>query len=237
MSLTFVSAFLNLFEDRSALRSPDTHINHFKRLAELNINIILFLSNSYRDDFERICGHRDNVRVEYVELYDFESYIDLEGLDIRLPSQRNTVKDTRNFLVLMNTKLECIHRAMELVTSSHYAWIDFGIKHVLTETGLEMIKTLSKHTYPKALYMPGCWSIGNIFFHMIHWRFCGGFFLGDKDTLGNFYKAAKDNWKETVETHGLVWEVNYWAYLETKGFIRPTWYQGDHNDSILHVPL
>lgn len=35
----------------------------------------------------------------------------------------------------------------------------------------------------------------------------------------------------------MVWEVNYWAWLEgTKGW-SPSWFFADHNDSIFHIPV
>jgi len=237
MPTLFVSAFLNLFEDRSVLRSPDTHILNFKRIADTGIPIYLFLSNTFRDDYERICGDMPNVTVEYTELYEFESYTDIESMDIPLPGQRNQVKDTRNFLILMNTKLECIHRAMNKTESAHYAWIDFGIYHVLKESSLSFLEELaSASLQPSFLAMPGCWNRVNIAFDKIHWRFCGGFFLGDKISLEIFYNAAKLLWVSTIKEKGLTWEVNYWAYLEERGLIHPVWYPGDHNDSILQIP-
>jgi hypothetical protein len=177
-----------------------------------------------------------NVQVEYTELYEFEAYTDIEGMDLKLPPDRNHVKDTRNFLVLMNTKLECLHRAMEMTNTSHYAWIDFGIKHVLTGNSFTQLIKLSNATFPMILAMPGCWQKGSVFFDKIHWRFCGGFFLGDKASLESFYQAGKANWISIVTAHNLTWEVNYWAFLEQMNCIQPVWYPGDHNDSILNIP-
>jgi hypothetical protein len=34
----------------------------------------------------------------------------------------------------------------------------------------------------------------------------------------------------------LVWEVNYWAWLEAEGYISPIWYLADHNDTIINIP-
>jgi len=238
MPVTFVTAFLHLFEDRSNLRSPSTHIQHFHTIASTGIPIYLFISNMFRDDYERICGGLTNVHVEYMELYEFEAYKAIEDLHVNLPSQRNGMKDTKNFLVLMNTKLECLHLAMESpsLKSSHYAWIDFGIKHVLTDASLSRLIDISNTNFGCILAMPGCWAKTPVFFDKIHWRFCGGFFVGDKVLLEAFYQASKALWESTCMSYCLTWEVNYWAYLEERGMIHPIWYPGDHNDSILDVP-
>jgi hypothetical protein len=38
------------------------------------------------------------------------------------------------------------------------------------------------------------------------------------------------------ETKQLVWEVNFWSWLETVQHWKPIWYPADHNDSILRIP-
>jgi len=235
MPVTFVTAFLHLFEDRSTIRSQDIYINHFKILASTGIPIYLFLSNMFRDDYERICGEMPNVQIEFIELYEFDTYTAIENIDVVLPSNRSHHKDTRNYLLTMNIKLECLHRAMGTNTS-HYAWIDFGIKHVLTDAALPRIQALSKKNFGLTLTMPGCWDKCAVFFDRIHWRFCGGFFLGDKDTIERFYEVSQELWEPTCMTYGLTWEVNYWAFLEERGLIHPVWYLAGHDDTILDVP-
>jgi len=237
MPLTFVTAFMNLFESREGLRSPDIYISQFRMVALSGIPIILFISSSYRDHYERICGDLENVRIEYIELYEFETYTDIESINLKLPPERNHVKDTRNYLILMNTKLECIYRAMQFTDATHYAWIDFGIQHVLSPNINSRLQTLAMATFvDTCLVMPGCWQKVPVFFDKIHWRFCGGFFLGDRDSLTSFYKASKENWKTILVSYCLTWEVNYWAFLEEMKLIQPIWYLGDHNDTILNVP-
>jgi hypothetical protein len=87
--ITFVSAFLDLSEDRTALRSFETYMNHFKKLAETGVNIYLFLN--------RACTWYEgfpNVHVEYIEITELSTYI----TDAKLPPIRTVEKDTLNFL-------------------------------------------------------------------------------------------------------------------------------------------
>lgn len=71
----------------------------------------------------------------------------------------------------------------------------------------------------------------------ICWRFCGGFFIGDKNSLLSFYDVSIARFEEFLNlTKKLVWEVNYWAWLELMGYISPVWYLADHNDSIINIP-
>ena len=89
--------------------------------------------------------------------------------------------------------------------------------------------------------MPGCWNfkVGNkdVLKESICWRFCGGFFIGDKNSLLSFYDVSISHFEEFLRlTEKLVWEVNYWAWLEASGYISPIWYPADHNDTIIDIP-
>jgi hypothetical protein len=89
--------------------------------------------------------------------------------------------------------------------------------------------------------MPGCWNFKceNIeaLKDSICWRFCGGFFMGDKNSLTSFYHVSISHFEEFLKiSEKLVWEVNYWAWLEASGYISPIWYLADHNDTIIDIP-
>jgi hypothetical protein len=126
--------------------------------------------------------------------------------------------------------------------TTHFAWIDFNITQLFKhkEQTLEYLRQLSVTPLsPTCLVLPGCWpKPGNLdtISTDISWRFCGGFFLGDADTietLGESYRIHFGSFLETYRT--LPWDVNFWAYLEhTHGWM-PTWYKADHNDTIVHV--
>jgi len=236
MPLTYVTAFMDLHEDRSRLRSPETHMKHFRSIAATGVPIILFLSPTYEIEYRILCGHLPNVHVVYKALKDF--YVS-DSIDSKMPPIRNGVKDTRNFLTFTNCKLECLHLAMELpqFSATHYAWIDFGIKHVLTDRALEQIKHLATSEFvTPCLAIPGCLTTITSYFDRVNWRFCGGFLLGDRATLENLYEVGHRVWKSVVAEHGLTWEVNYWSYLEYKGLVPIQWYKADHDDTILNVP-
>jgi hypothetical protein len=91
------------------------------------------------------------------------------------------------------------------------------------------------------LTIPGCW--GKLpsddvarAFDFIHWRFCGGFFLGDRDSIVQFYDLYREYFVEFLkESHRLVWEVNFWAWLEATCDWKPNWYLAEHDDSILFM--
>jgi hypothetical protein len=236
MGLTYVTAFMDLSEDRSTLRSPETHMKHFRSIAATGAPIILFLSPTYEIEYRVLCGNLPNVHVEYKALKEF--YVS-DSIDSKMPPIRNHVKDTRNFLTFTNCKLECLHLAMQMphFSATHYAWIDFGIKHVLSDVALEQIKHLAATEFiTPCLAIPGCLATITSYFDRVNWRFCGGFLLGDRASLQKLYEEGHRVWKSAISEYGLTWEVNYWAYLEYKGLVPIQWYKADHNDTILNVP-
>lgn len=230
MTVTFVSAFLNLKEDRPVDRSLDTHIDLFNRLQSSGIRFHLFLSPEFRG---RV--HLQNGIIEYLSLEDLETYKNAPSGE---PDRRNTLHDTRNFLILMNAKIELVKRAMEskMHPSTHYAWIDFAISHVFRTPHVTNthIREIADTAYPeKCLYFPGCWSHQTDVLDSVSWRFCGGFFLGDEASLFELYDLYTRHFSSMSK---LSWEVNTWAYFESHYGWKPTWFKADHDDSIVYVP-
>jgi hypothetical protein len=253
--VVFVTAFLDLGEDRSQNKSVDVCFNHFNSLARTGAQIQLYLSFSYKEAYERICKHHANVLLEYVELSQLDTFREIADLDPHLPSSRTEYKDTRAFLTLMNAKAELMYRAMGIEpgycasshrygwTAGHFAWIDFSIFHVIKDTGatIEYLAKLAKSEFPHdgCMLVPGCWAAGrnaDTLFDAINWRFCGGFFLASVDAIVNMNALYRKHFRDIVKQRGLTWEVNFWSLLENDYGWRPQWYKADHNDSIVRVP-
>jgi len=233
MPITFVSAFLDLAEDRKGLRTRDMYISHFKKLADTGINIHLFLNEASRCVYD-IFALYSNIYIEWIELDVLKSFT--VG---SLPAIRNMDKDTVNYLIIMNAKPEFVYRAIQrnVFEGNSYYWIDFGIFHVIkNEESQQYLKDISSKEISN-LIIPGCIQLSNDYFNQICWRFCGGVFAGDKDSLVSFYKTITREYDTIVREKGLTWEVNLWAYLESEGKINPVWVHADHNDTILRIPV
>lgn len=227
MSVTFVSAFITLHESRPVDKAMEQHLALFHRLQSTGLRFHLFLSPDLRD---RVSVQ--NGIIEYLSLEDLET---VRRAPQGLPEHRNAQHDTRNFLLLMNAKTELVRRAMdsEMHTSSHFAWIDFGICHIFRTPELTLAPLRSLRLPETCLYVPGCWDRMTTLTSHVNWRFCGGFFIGDRTSLTDF----ADRVLAVLPTlPHLTWEVNTWAYLESQGW-SPTWYKADHNDSILNLPM
>ena len=119
--------------------------------------------------------------------------------------------------------------------STHYAWIDFSIYHCLQNPAASnQLQAIQAFTFPSTcLYFPGCWQKIAVLWDQINWRFCGGFFLGDKKSLIDLYEHFVQVY---TNLPNLTWEVNVWAFIENRGR-HFDWYPGDHNNSILNIPM
>jgi hypothetical protein len=248
--VVFVTAFLDLAEDRSKDKSAETCFHHFNSLVKTGVNIHLYLSPCYQQLYETICKSPSNVLVDYIELSQLETYREIQDLDVRLPETRTPHHDTRAFLTLMNAKVELVVRAMAIEPgfsaaskATHFAWIDFSIFHVVKqprETS-EYLAMLGKTRLREdCMLIPGCWghpgTNGSSLFTQVNWRFCGGFFLGSVGRMLELHRLYRTHWRSIVERRGLTWEVNMLALFEQSYGWIPTWFHGDHNDSMLRLP-
>ena len=216
--ITFVTALLDLHEDRSKDRSMESRIAHFRQLESSGIKLHLFVSPEYA-----------HLGGEVVSLEELESFtLAPPGL----PTQRTSYHDTKHFLCLMNAKTELVVRAMKTGTTSHYAWIDFNVVHVFRDVTrtLSYLSMLGQtRLRDRCLLIPGCWGPGT-FTDRVNWRFCGGFFVGDRQSLLDFHTAHQTAYRALPH---LTWEVNTWARADIPGL---TWYPGDHTDSLVRIP-
>ena len=253
--ITFVTAFLDLGENRSKDKSVETCFNHFARFAQTGVYIRLYLSPCYKSLYEKTCAPvATNILVEYLELRDLLTYKEIEAYTPHLPANRTEYHDTCAFMTLMNAKAELLYRSTWLYDgspipsripwySTHYAWIDFSIFHVFRQPNetalyLQMLGN-SNLNIKERMLVPGCWDKGAMahnLFDAVNWRFCGGFMLGDIQAVKELYGIYRREWAPTVFRQGITWEVNMLSHFENQGFWSPAWFKADHNDSIVHIP-
>lgn len=244
MSTTYVSAFLDLREDRSKDKSVERCFTLFQTLASSSIQLHVYLSRSYEALYKERLRDCKTLHVEWIELEDLDIYKRFQGTSYTLPVERNVSHDTAHFLLLMNAKVEFLHKAIQsnVYGTNQFAWIDFSICHVLKDIpgSLDFLKMQGKSRWKKGIHIPGCWPKDyrkEALFQQVHWRFCGGFFLGDRESLLDFHRVYEKGLVYVQEKGILPWEVNLYAYLELYEDWKPLWYGADHNDSILRIPM
>jgi len=249
--VTFVTAFLNIYETPFLNKDIEWRFRYFKKIAETGIPISAFISPDCRTVMEEMIHEYPNIKVvEYIDLKDTWTYKVCTSVEnLELPNTRNKAKDTKEYIILMNTKTEFLKKAIDanLWQTHHYAWIDFNLFHVLKDKvaeeayAKEILMLLNKRPLRPTIYtMPGCWDkqhvIDEYLINDVCWRWCGGFFIGDKKSILDFHRLHELHLAEFLEkTKKLVWEVNFWAWLEKTYDSCILQYKADHNISILEI--
>jgi len=162
-TITFVSAFLDLSEDRSKDKSAEKCFSLFETLAESGINICLFVSQTFNEKAKEISNKYSNIHLmPVVELEDLWTYQTSKSVSVTLPENKLSYHDTFNFMVLMNSKIEFVSKVIEVnpFNTQHFAWIDFSIYHVIhSNDSLKRLYTFSRSALKdKMLIFPVCWS-------------------------------------------------------------------------------
>jgi glycosyl transferase family 25 len=272
-NITFVTAFIDLNEDRYNCKSKDNYISLFKTLANSGISICLYLSPNLENIGSELQELYSNVKfITTVKLEEMKTYKIINELSPKLPVKRCPIKDSLNYMILMNSKAEFVYNVSIInpFNTEHFAWIDFGICHVLSEPDIILKKLYNFSTSKlihKMLLFPSCWSkeqskknLYNIK-NNISWRFCGGFFIGDKQSIKEMYfliqkelpqfiawvfsdgnntcdsNTNDSNTNDSNVNNIITWEVNLWDWLEQNCNWKVDAYNADHNNSILELPL
>lgn len=253
-TMTYVTSCMKL-NQTAEKRNTQWRFEKFAEIAESGIPICVYTDG---DGIEWLKKYQEIFRnIEIMEISNlqdrmsYKTWVSVQNdfnVKIELPEYRTVEKDTCEYLLLMNSKIEFVKDAMvkNPFNTTHFAWIDFNISHVFKNIKecnqwLKFYSLVDWTHQSPFLCMPGCCEkieTEQSILSQINWRFCGGFFLGDRASLEYFYKLYYDNFANFLMTQRkLVWEVNFWAWLELiDDDWCPSWYQGDHNDSIIQIP-
>ena len=239
--ITFVSSLLYLNpHDESQLEKT---IANFVALAE-KVRVCVFVSEKYRPLLVPYA--------HFITLYPFDLYQTwivstcIAHAPLELPKSRNGEKDTYEFLLNAHAKHELIESVASLnpYSSTHFAWIDFTAVNLFRQlrATLGYLRMLDSHVIASpCLTLPGCWqaltreTATSIILEGVHWRFCGGYFLGDRDSVLGFCREYRERIVDFLaRERTLTWDFNFWAWMEAMGMTLPLrWYSADHNDSLV----
>ena len=185
--LTFVTSFYKIYGTED-----ETYLVNFIRFAEKGAPIILYLDNQCKAWGERLSTYK-NVQVLYDTQFDDLPVSKLFPKEsTALPSSANSAKDTYEYMVLMNSKLEWMTRAAPLIKTTNVAWIDFGIVKILKNLDAAANKLDHVQIPADKVLIPGCYDTPthSLTLDNVHWRFCGGLIFGSKQTISRFYELS-----------------------------------------------
>jgi len=255
---TFVSAIFNIYnnkdEEVDVRKSTQKRLDRFEELAQTGIQIVLFCCPFYKILLQPILAKYPNVKllttIKLEDLLAYKMCLNYEQKQKRLlslPHNRSKLKDTREYMILMNSKVEFVRRAIEanIFNSLYFCWIDFSILYMFPEreTPLNKLKHISNQNVfnnKKCIIIPGCNQKNNSdYLNEINWRFCGSIIIGDIESLINFTTTAINMFPIFLSiTKKLIWEVNYWNWLEQGSMFNPTWYQANFSQYIINnIPI
>lgn len=247
-NILFVSCFINIYNIPLNHEKHEWRIRHFTHLLKTGIHILVFISPEYQPIFELLRKIYTQLSYMVINIYtEFPLFIHHPITPPNpppiLPSLRNETKDTYDYMALMNSKLECMIRAIRTHPHyTYYSWIDFNISYIFKDADytLSFLRFITTCQFNDSfLYIPGCWEKDartDICMEHVVWRFCGGFFIGDTQSIIQFYEASYNAMFDTlIHTSRMVWETNYWSFLESTGRWIPTHWTmvSDHDDTMI----
>lgn len=248
---TFVSAFVSIYPNSNPTSHPEKtlerRIAHFEDIAKTGIHICLYSCPITKPLLLGLENKYENVKLLDFDYKNTDTYRVCIRHDITYPRMRDASKDTCEYMALMHCKIEFMNHAISLNpwNTDTFAWIDFSIGYIFTDKNgslnqlIEMSNSKFDGRYQMAI--PGCWGVildDNAVLENIHWRFCGGFFIGKIEAIQMFYYFYKVYFPIFMNKYNrALWEVNFWAWLELVSQWKPYWYYcKTHNDSMLNVP-
>jgi Bacterial protein of unknown function (HtrL_YibB) len=260
--VTFVTAFMNIYDKPlHDIRDISWRFDHFAKLAKTGIPICVYVDTKSEDFMRQFIdvfdeGHRVRI-MRVLDITDTWVHKTCLNAPVQMPPNRTPSKDTYEYMVLMNSKIEFLKDTIEQNpwNTDHFAWIDFNIWHVFKDhaASANQLRHICYNRFPRAseashkVMIPGCWGefpahenlVPEDILGKIHWRFCGGFFLGHRAAILDLWRMYETKFPEflTKYNNTIVWEVNFWAWLEAFCNWKPQWFLADHDDRMIQIPI
>jgi len=154
-----------------------------------------------------------------------------------LPAHRNETKDTKEYLALVNTKLEWMYRVSDIVEDDTFVWLDMGIlKHIRNKGRfLEMLRCIQMQSFDK-IVLPGWTDSHSFSVDTVTSHFFGCFFVVPRRHLAAFYGHSKTVLTDfcTQSMYKLCWETNVWMIIDMCAMHDDIhWYACDQDDSLV----
>lgn len=240
---TFVTAFFVVKGYNNPGKSVEKYFQEFLKLVSTGIPLSVYISPEYQKELEEIANKYINVKIAgVIDIKETWVYKTANVDGINIPANRNPLKDTFEYMVCQNCKIECIYNTIQQnpFHTEYFAWVDFGLFHVLKDVGQSTAMLHRIATTPiikDAVIFPGCWNKGYDYIYNINWRCCGGFLIGNKNALLDMWKRYQEFLPLFIKKYNLMtWEVNIWAAMEMETDWNIHWYNSGHDDSIINIP-
>ena len=223
--VTIVSSFLSNANNRDFHKNGE-YLRNGKLILKSTTPKIIFLDEEMFSQISETDYNPENTRLVLygrTQIY----YMKYADKIEQVPSTDNPGKDTKEFLLIMWNKTECMREAIQInpFNTDYYVWIDFGIRYVCKEsTDEEFIDKLNHLRQPQLhnkVRIGGIWNTNHRYrqdlINKIVWYFAGGVFGGKRSALFIFSEEMRKACDELVTNHRLAtWEVNIWYFIYMK---------------------
>jgi len=93
-NITFVTAFINIYETQFEDKSIEWRFNKFREIAETGIHICIFISPDVYYYFIDNLSNYENIRlIKVLNIKDTDVYKLINNTNVSLPTNRNQPKD------------------------------------------------------------------------------------------------------------------------------------------------
>lgn len=246
--ITFVTSYL-FYENHEHI-SDEFYIENLLALCSQNLSLIVFVYDDceswIREKIHGIAVDTEMPVLIPIQKRQLRTWRTIQEYDdiVELPKNRNHVKDTREHIWKTHVALELVDLAIQKnpFGTRHFAWIHYSLPHIVRNPSMyTYLRDLcNMNLRERCFVFPGC--VGKpitdipVLLDGICWRFSGGFFIGDSVSIRRRWEVYIRELARFLRTYRkLVWEVNFYAYLE--GFCsdewKVMWYPGNHDDSII----
>jgi hypothetical protein len=183
-NVTFVTSYIKIYEyDYDITKTFEKRLELFLKLADTGINICIFVSPEFEEIFTEICKKYENIKL--IDIYSkdklrFSNNYFPEVDLYELPNIKNNIKDTKNYMYLMNSKIDFVKKAIDKnpFSNDYFCWFDFSLPYIFKniDKSIQQIKKISQRNYKHYfLTIPGCchYKINDINYikNNICWRF------------------------------------------------------------------
>lgn len=240
--ITFVSCYL--FPEKHIHICEEFSIKNLIALCKENVRLVLFVYEEDEPWIRRKISETEGAAVPLlytIQKTDLKIWNMIhENLNYELPGNRNTLKDTREYLWKTHIPFELVSMVIEKnpFQTSHFSWISYSARYLVKKsTTFSYLRDLTN--LKNGLLLPGCANKGindvSEVLDDICWRFTGGFFIGDEASIVFMYKLYCRELADFLRIHKkIIWEVNFYAYLERYcEEWNARWYYGNHDDSFI----
>ncbi len=230
--ITFVSALYRIHDDE--FDNVTLMNNNYSHLLNSPLNVIVFVDDYY---YHLLDIYKPKLILKNLD--EIKIYQHIITNNVSLPANRNTTKDTLKYIALMNSKIEFLNLALPHVTTPYMGWIDAGIGKIFKQPKSTFDLLSHYRVNSNQIIIPSCYRYSLNFNQLkdqIWWVFCGGFFVLPLTLTDHFYQLSLNKVKFCVSQGVIFWEVNVWVLIDNDHPNLFYKYQGDHNESIIHIP-